>query len=91
MTTQRTDHGQDFDDRLFRTELIRTTTTDTAWNEQVGWSLYIDGTHVAHIDSLLPVPDAHAWANAHLGEGMTWLPGHPDNDFYWVSSPTQRR
>ncbi|GAA2798627.1 hypothetical protein [Saccharopolyspora taberi] len=75
------------DVREYRTELIWAPCDGSAWAEQPGWNLYVDGTLVARTERELPAATAQQWANAQLGEGVTWLPGQEDETWYWVANP----
>ncbi|MGH3628599.1 MAG: hypothetical protein ACRDRL_14340 [Sciscionella sp.] len=77
------------ENRPSRTELIWAPAVGSAWSEQPGWTLYIDGTRVANTAEDLSAEAAQRWANTRLNEGMSWQSGH--GRWYFVAVPRRGR
>lgn len=73
----------------YRNELLWVPEGGSAWAENAGWNLFVDGKSVAHTPNSLTCQQAHDWANSELGEGMNWLQGHSD-PWYWVAGQDRR-
>lgn len=73
--------------KTYRSELIRVPAGGSAWGEDPGWELYVDGERVARTPEHLPAEHAQRWANQQLAEGMNWLNGcaDPTASWYWVA------
>ncbi|MFN2497172.1 MAG: hypothetical protein ABR608_14930 [Pseudonocardiaceae bacterium] len=63
------------DQQYRRTELIWAPDGGHDCGEQPGWTLYVDGAQIANTTADLLPEAAQQWANAQLGEGVTWLLG----------------
>lgn len=72
-------------DRAYRIDLVWAPDRGNGRTEQPGWTLYLDGTPLANTTHDLRPGTAQHWADAQLGEAVTWLPGAAS--WYFVAHP----